>query len=655
MRKLDFPSVFFLRLVLVSLGLALAGCQTARHPAWGSFTFQSPDRRIAFHLSAHGPLRYTVAFEGTNIIANAALGLRFHDGSEIGEDAQLLGQSYRFIDKTWTNLFGKRSLVRNQCNEYRFHFREVEKPRRRFTLVVRAYDDGVAFRYELPRQWGFHKFVVDEEESSFAFPADAACFAGQNKDGGFHGPEEWNFERRSIAILTNGVYGLPLLVHTPAAWVAITESDLRDWSGMWLACNAGTTTLRAHLAPRLDHDGLVKAEAPHASPWRVLMIGETPGRLAESDLIMNLAAPNQLGDVSWVKPGMMAWDHWWSGDTKMDTATLEQYIQLAADMHWPYQMIDWHWYGEPAVKTADITRVDPAVDMPAVLQFARERGVREWAWLNWQDVDRNDAYKKAFPLYEKWGLAGVKIDFMDRDDQDMVNWYEKITRAAAAHHLMVDFHGAFKPTGLNRTLPNQITREGVLGNEWNKWSRQDTPEHKLTLPFTRFLAGPADYTPGGFLNRQPEAFQIVSTNTEVQGTRAMELALFVVFDSPICCACDSPAHYRGQPGVDLLQTVPTVWDETRYLDSAVGEHLAVARRHGNEWWLAAMNAGPALDLELKLDFLSPGPWKGRLWHDGPNAATNAEDLATDNAEVTAPNSLGLHLAPNGGAVAHFWR
>jgi alpha-glucosidase len=376
----------------------------------------------------------------------------------------------------------------------------------------------------------------------------------------------------------------------------------------------------------------------------------------ESDLVLNLAAPSELTDSSWVKPGMMAWDHWWSGDTKMDTATLEQYIQLAADMGWPYQMIDWHWYGPPNTPDANITNVDPAVDMPAVLRFAKERGVREWVWLHSNDAGRHNAYKEAFALYERWGVAGVKIDFMDRDDQDMVNWYEEITRAAAEHHLMVDFHGAFKPTGMNRTFPNQITREGVLGNEYNKWSRRDTPEHKLTLPFTRFLAGPADYTPGGFLNRQPADFRIVSGNAEVQGTRAAELALFVAFDSPVCCVCDSPDHYRGQPGTDFLKVVPTVWDDTRVLEGVVADHLVVARRHGDQWFLGAMTGRAARDVSVNLiDFLGPGAWKMRLWKDAADSATNAEHLETEDQSVTIADVITLHLAPNGGAVARFWR
>ena len=214
---------------------------------------------------------------------------------------------------------------------------------------------------------------------------------------------------------------------------------------------------------------------------------------------------------------MMAWDHWWTGDVKMDTATIKEYIQLAADMGWPYQLIDWQWYGPFNKADADITKVNPAVDMDEVRRFAKDKGVRLWLWLYWTDADRNSAYQKAFALYEQWGIAGIKIDFMNRDDQDMVNWYEKLTRAAAEHHLMIIFHGAFKPTGMIRTLPNQVTREGILGNEYNRWSARVTPEHKLTLPFTRFLAGPADFTPGGFLNRQRDQFKVDGKAAQVQG------------------------------------------------------------------------------------------------------------------------------------------
>jgi alpha-glucosidase len=274
-------------------------------------------------------------------------------------------------------------------------------------------------------------------------------------------------------------------------------------------------------------------------------------------------------------------------------------------------------------------------------------------WLYWTDADQGEAYKKAFALYEKWGLAGVKIDFMDRDDQEMVNWYETITRTAAEHHLMVNFHGAYKPTGMIRTWPNQITREGILGNEYNKWSRRVTAEHRVTLPFTRFLAGPGDFTPGGFLNRPTEAFQKGVTPTQVQGTRAGQLALFVAYDSPVMCVCDHPINLRGQPGIDFLKLVPTVWDDTRVLSGVVGEQLVIARRSGRDWYLGALNNGVTRVRSVKLDFLGAGKWRLRWWHDAADSAENAEHLEIEESVVSADTTLDLRLAPGGGAVARF--
>ena len=457
--------------------------------------------------------------------------------------------------------------------------------------MFRAFDDGIALHYVLPSDFSTQPFVLDQELTEFAFADNFACYAGR-QDKGFQGPQEWEFQPGRLAdFKPASIIGLPLLVHTPTAWMALTESDLRDWAGMWLSgaptrSAAAGVTLSAKLAPRRDGLGLVQASAPHASPWRVLIIGRQPGRLIESDLVLNLSTPCQIADTSWIRAGKMAWDHWWSGDVQMDTATIKQYIQLAADMGWPYQLIDWQWYGPFNRSGADITKVNPAVDMAEVRRFAAEKGVRLWLWLYWTDADRHDAYKKAFALYEQWGIAGVKIDFMDSDHQEMVNWYEKITTAAAEHHLMVNFHGAFKTSGFNRTFPNQITREGILGNEYNRWSNRVTPEHKLTLPFTRFLAGPADFTPGGFLNRQPGQFQADPHAAQVQGTRAAELALFVVYDSPLCCVCDHPQHYRNQPGADFLKVVPTVWDDTRVLAGEVSQQLVMARRSDGDWFLA---------------------------------------------------------------------
>jgi len=646
-----------------ALMLWVGGCASSKTapdaPTAGGTSLRSPDGSLEVSVNVRKTVCYTVRMNDTDLIRSSRLGLQLRDGIELGTDVDLVTAQHRHIDESWENPWGKRRKVRDQFNELRIVLRERRPGGRVFEVIFRAYNDGVAFRYALPAQDAIGSFVIDRELTEFTFGGDFLCFAGQQEKG-FQGAQEWEFKPGLLSGLQpESIVGLPLLVQTPTAWVAIAESDLRDWAGLWLCGatppKAGSTgvTLAARLAPRLDHAGLVVGETPRSSPWRVLMVGREPGRLIESDLILNLAAPCQLSDTSWIKPGKMAWDHWWSGDVKMDTATIKEYIQLAADMGWPYQLIDWQWYGPFDKPESNITKVNPDVDMNEVRRFAKEKGVRLWLWLYFTDVERNQAFEEAFELYEAWGIAGVKIDFMDRDDQDMVNWYGKITHAAASHHLMVNFHGAFKTSGFNRTYPNQITREGILGNEYNRWSARVTPEHKLTLPFTRFLEGPADFTPGGFQNRQPSQFKADAKSAQVQGTRASELALFVLYDSPLCCVCDQPSHYRGQPGADFLKIVPTVWDDTRVLDAEVGHHLVMVRRSGEQWFLGGMTDSSAREVSIKLDFLPKGRWRLRLWKDASDSATNAEHLEIVDRVVSAGDPMAILMAPSGGCVGCF--
>lgn len=660
---IDSPLACLAAVLWITL-TAIFPCEAARSPEGsvkdGWFLLTSPDGSIEVRITARGPLTYSVTVDGEPVIKPSRLGLALANDVEFGQGVDVIDAQRKTENSVWENKFGKRRYVNDRHNELRLRLRETWGEPREFVVVFRVFNDGIGFRYLLPAQPGVREFTVDQELTEFRFAGDNICFAGQHENGSVTGSQEWEFKRQHLSNLKPGsAVGLPLLVQTKPAWVAVTESDLMDWAGLWLANTdtnaADGVTMSAKLAPRREGDGLVRGEFPRQSPWRVLMIAREPGRLIESDLVLNLAAPCQITDTSWIKPGMMAWDHWWSGDVQMDTATLKRYIQLASDMGWPYQLVDWQWYGEYNKPTADITKVNPAVDMNEVRRFAKEKGVRLWLWLYWTDVERNDAYKAAFQLYEDWGIAGVKIDFMDSDDQYMVKWYDKLTRAAADHHLMINFHGAYKPTGLNRTLPNQVTREGILGNEYNRWSARVTPEHKLTLPFTRFLAGPADFTPGGFVNRQPSVFKADGKRTQVQGTRASELALFVAYDSPVACVCDFPDHYTNGLGADFLKVVPTVWDDTRVLIGMVGEQLVIARRSGDDWYLGALTDRNAREITVKLDFLGEGRWKTRIWQDALTAKDNAESLEIRELTSSSGDSLSIPLAPAGGAVARFRR
>ncbi len=649
------------RLSAVLAGLVLLALQNA--PAQESpanvATLKSPDGTIELNLGASGPLTYSIRVDGKPVLSQSTLGLRFKDGLVLGIHTRLGRIERSASDTTWENKLGKRRQVRDRHTEMRVEL--VEQSGRKFVLEARAFDDGIGFRYVLPEtpSGNSQEFILEEEQTTFCFPENYTCYAGENENTGkpgnpigYVGSQESEYKPMRLGDLpTDQVRMIPLLVKTPAAWVAITESDLLDWAGMWVSRvasdSSSAVTLAARLSPRPDGQGLVKSSLPHRSPWRTFIIAREPGRLAESDLVLNLASPAKIADTSWVKPGLASWD-WWSQVTRPSTATFKELVEFSTEMGWPYVLMDAGWSARNS-----ITQPSAAVNVEELLGLAREKHVRLWLWLYWSAVDRNDAYKEAFALYEKWGIAGVKIDFMNRDDQEMVNWYEKITRAAAEHHLMVNFHGAFKPTGMIRTYPNQITREGILGNEYNRWSARVTPEHKTTLPFTRMLAGPGDFTPGGFLNKPLDQFKFNVRPTQVQGTRCAELALFVCLESPVINAADHPSHYRGQPGLDFLKIVPTVWDDTRVVDAAVGEHVVIVRRNEKRWFLGALTDRKPRDVLVKLDFLGPGSWTLRLWKDAPDSDQNGGHLATEQRVVQASDTLALRLASAGGAVASF--
>jgi alpha-glucosidase len=630
----------------------------------------SPDGKIAIAIHTDPPLGYSITVDGVPVLLRSRLGLELAGNVKLGEKSVFQREVRKSADNHWENLFGKNRDVRDHYNELNLTLKEGNHI---FMVVARAYDDGVAFRLIIPGQSGMDSFTVTRDATELTFPGDYPVWAGWNNpegpsrpEGRFVGSQEWRYLPNKLSGLNPDFrHGLPFLVQTPAAYIAITESDLLDWAGMWLVPKPGVkNTLEVQLAPPIPvqpwpsrtpsadttpikpagelQKGLVVARTPHNSPWRTFIIGRRPYELIQSDLVLNLSTSSKIKDISWIKPGMASWGTWWSGTGKNDVPALKQYIQLAADMDWPYQLSE---IGDKSI-------------VPELVTFGKERGVRIWLWFHFNDFIDSATEKRDFPMYAKWGIAGLKIDFIDRDDQWVVNWYEDICKIAAENHLLIDFHGAFKPTGLNRTWPNQITREGIQGNEYNKWSTKETPEHRTTLPFTRVLAGPADYTPGGFINRQPSQFQPVNVNTMVQGTRASELAMFIIIESPFTVACDSYNNYRDKdgnylPGMDFLKGLPTVWDETRGLDGEVGKYVVEVRRNDKNWYLAAISDSNARELPVPLTFLGTGSWKMTLWEDAPDCDQNPDHLIRNERIVRPSDTLQLKLAHSGGTVAFF--
>jgi alpha-glucosidase len=440
-------------------------------------------------------------------------------------------------------------------------------------------------------------------------------------------------------------------------WVAITEAKIDNYAAFYIGTNGTTNYLTTKLVPLPGEpeDGIkVRFGDEVYTPWRVLMIGENPGTLIESELIQNLNDPCAIEDPSWIKPGISAWDNWWSGDVKMEMPVIKKYIDFASEMGWAYMLVDWQWYGKFNSPEADITKWAPQIDMPDIINYARTKNVKILLWLYSSDVNRNSAFKTAFRLYNTWGVAGIKIDFMDRDDQQMVNWYHDIIECAAENHLLVDFHGAYKPDGIIRTWPNMITREGVMGNEYYKFSDKMSPEHNVKIAFTRMLAGQMDYTPGGFLNVTREQFKN-QVPTLIWNTRAAELSKFVIYESPLTVVCDNPDNILNKNGSDFLKIVPTVWDDIKFIGGYPGNYVAIAKRIGSGWFIGIMNNSVGKTVEIKLDFLVPGTYEMDLWADTKNSDTDPKDVVEKTQTVKSGEALKITMAKNGGWVAHLKR
>jgi alpha-glucosidase len=618
------------------------------------YTVMSPHSLTEVKIGIGEKITYSISYQGKPVLLDSELGFIFKQAPPLGYDMEVLETSVRVINETWTPVLKRKSTILNNCREMKIEMKEKRFPRRMMNLIFRIYDDGVAFRTEFVGNDNNHEYVIIEERTTFNFTSDHTCWAANH--GNYRSSQENEYFRHKLSELTDQmVIGLPMTVKVADdCYAAITEAQITNFAGMYLKPTHSSSgfALRSSLSPlprQPENGDKVRFKLPHQTPWRVIMLGTAPGQLVESEIVMNLNDPCEITDPSWIKPGMCAWDHWWSGEVKMDNETIKKYIDLASEMGWPYQLIDWQWYGPFNKPEADITKIAPQLDMPGILAYAKSKNVKCWAWLYNTDVDRAD-WDKACALYESWGIAGVKIDFMDSDDQEMVNWYHRIVKTAATHHLMVDFHGAYKPDGFRRTYPNLVTREGVMGNEYNKWSLRVTPEHMVTLPFTRMLAGPMDFTPGGFLNRTPEKFKN-GTPAEVMGTRALQLAQFVVYDSPFMVACDHPDNYKGQTGVEFLKKVKTMWDDTKILNGQIGEYITSVRRSGNEWFIGSMTNSETRTLEIKLDFLGEGKYKLTAFEDAPESAIDAEKAMRTTKTVTKNDVIKMRMAPGGGYAA----
>jgi alpha-glucosidase len=653
---------------LIPAMLAAAAAMPAH--AASPYAVVSPDHRTRIELTAAGgKLAYTVIRDGVTVIAQSPLGLNTSQGTLDGTTLRVAGVATKTVDEAWRPVAGKAASVADRYSQVELQLTGTDKPIK-VNLVARAYDDGVAFRYVLPRQDGAGEFGISGEATRFDFPADYRCW-GFNP-GRFDSSHEGEFDPvQASSIRPHHTFDAPLVCKTGTkkTTFAIAEADKRGYAGAYYSGRGdGGLGVQVVLAPHYDGDHpaggpavrAALADAPLATPWRVVMVADTPGGLTASNLIATLGSPSTIADTSWIKPGKAAWD-WWNGwavdmpGAGINTATYQAYADFAASLGLQYILIDEGWY-EGSAETAapsNALKPVPAMDMRSIIAHAKEKGIGVWVWLQWKQLDRQ--MDDALALYESWGIKGIKVDFMDRTDQDMVGFYHKILSKAAQHHLMVDLHGAYPPDGLTRTYPNYMTQEGVMGAEYNKWSARVTATHNVTLPFTRMILGPIDYTPGGFRSVAPTDMMAQRRNVKpfVQTTRGQAVAMYVVFDSPFGMVADSPDAYRNADGTwadgaKFVGSVPTTWDETRVLDGDIGQYIVTARRKGNNWYIGAMTNESGRTVDVPLDFLAAGRnYRADILEDGKDR----NHLAARAASVTGKTRLTLKLAPSGGAVA----
>ena len=621
-----------------------------------TYRIASPDSSIVVQLTEGEYLSYTVSFHGKTIIEESNLGgFEFRNEPAFGKNLKVMSTAVRTVDETWAPVVrSKHAQVRDHHNELTLFLQEQERDRRMMNVTFRVFDDGVAFRYQLFRSQFLGNRQLTKETTTFNIPGNPDTWVAEH--GGFATSHESEYFHRKLDYVTEKtIAGLPFLIkQSDDCWLAITEANINHYPGFYIGSTGATHVLTLKLSP-------LPGEAPEgvkarfyddmATPWRIIMIGNNPGVLIESEIIQNLNEPCAIKDPSWIKPGLCAWDHWWSGDVKMEMPVIKEYIDFASEMGWPYMLIDWQWYGPFNQSGADICVSAPQINMPEILEYAKAKNVRLWLWLYSTDVNRNSAYKKAFPVYRQWGIAGVKIDFMDRDDQDMVNWYRDIIQCAADNQLLVDFHGAYKPDGIIRTYPNMITREGLMGNEYYKFSSKMSPEHNINLAFTRMLAGQMDYTPGGFNNVTQEEFK-QQTPALVANTRAAELAKFVVYESPVTVVCDHPVFVLNQPGADFLKIVPSVWDNIRFLGGSPSEYVAIAKQSGRNWFIGVLNNSKEKEINIDTHFLPAGKYEIHIWEDALNASLNPKAINTLTQTLESGKTLKVTMAKSGGYVAH---
>lgn len=622
--------------------------------------------KIIFELDISGNPGYTVLYCGKSILNRSGLGIILKGNDVLGKSMNILNKRGFTLDEVYKVYGGKSSTARNHYNETMVELQETGGQRRMLNIYFRAYDDGAAFRYEIPEQPNLTNVEIVKEATMFNFAVNEMIWAMLSDKAG----QGYNYEGRYLKntienLSSDKIIPFPVTLKGSNYYATLSEANLQNYSGMYLKKSGkmknGFESILASLPGNSSVS--VKANTPMKTPWRMMIIGDTPGALIESNLVLNLNEPLQIADPSWIKPGKALWD-WWAGWANfnadyaygMNTATIKDFIDFASENGIEYMQVDATWYGSFDANASysdfsnlKLTKSIPQVDLSYLASYANSKGVGLLLWMHWKHVDAQmDA---AFPYYEQLGIKGVKIDFMDSDDQEMVDFYYRTVKKAAEHKLLVNFHGAYKPDGLRRTFPNLITREAVMGEEYSKWDNNpNSPSDNVVLPFTRMVIGPMDMTPGGVRPVMKGDYSPSHNPPEVLGTQMHQAAKLIVFESPLLTLNEGPWTYRNTPIFDLFKIIPASWDETKVLKAEIEKYIVIARRKEDKWFIALMTDWNSRNIDVNLSFLSDYNYSATIYRDKPRSTNEPKVFEKLSKNVTKSDDIDMYLAPGGGGV-----
>lgn len=640
---------YSISLLLLVLVLSVSGKE---------YKVSSPNGQIAVTVSVDTQVKWSAAVNSQPIFTNNTLSLDLGT-SVLGVNPKVTSAKTTTANETVQTIVAVKSkTIQNTYNQLNLVF----KPN--YAVSFRVFDNGIAYRFETSLKG---EIIVKNEEVGLNFAGDYSTLFPEEETVYSH-YERLYLDQKISSFQSGKFASLPTLVKADNnIKIGITEADLFDYPCLFMEATgkAAFKSKFPHVILKSDPSGdrgiknvqeadyIAKTSGTRTFPWRVFMISTEDARLVENQMVFLLSRENKLTETSWIKPGLVAWD-WWNENnvygvdfkSGLDTRTYKYYIDFASKNNIPYIILDEGW----TKSTTNIKEANPTLDIQELMAYGKSKNVGIILWCLWNVLDADmDAI---LDIYAKWGAKGIKVDFMARSEQYMVNFYERTAKACADRKLMVDFHGAFKPSGMARAYPNIINHEGVKGMENCKWSKDITPEHDVTLCFTRMLAGPMDFTPGAMVNKNAKDYAISFTNPMSQGTRCHQLSMYVCYDAPLQMMSDSPSnYYKEQECATFISKMPTVWDQTKVLDAKVGDYILVARQKGSDWYLGAMTDWDARSLNVDCSFLGDGNYEIEIMQDGLNCDKSANDYKRVVKQVTKASQLKIDLAKGGGWAA----